>query len=182
MNDGYDSWSAARQDLELLCTDLIRASALLEELATAWRRDQAAGIALRHLPLTFPVSLQASTLRLVDTLRALVDEGPGQPPGLAFSAVAQLAALLGDVTAAAEDGFGHAAGRTPDAASAGLWASIENSLNRAGKRQWSLISHLVTVREWSWTEQARAGLLETSPAWVTVTFADLPAAQPGAQP
>lgn len=179
MNDAYDGLSAARQDLELLCADLIRVSAQLEELATAWRRDHVAGITTRELPLTFPTSLEAATLRLVATLRALVDDGPGQPPGLAFSAVAQLAALHADVSAAADDGFGQVPGEGPGGApGAGVWASIERALNRAEKRQWSLISHLVTVREWSWTEQARTGLLETTQARVSVTFTARPAGQP----
>lgn len=113
------------------------------------------------------------------TLRVLVDDGPDQPPGLAFSAVAQLAALHAHVTAAADDGFGPAPGVPPDSApGAGVWASIEHALNRVGKRQWSLISHLVTVRGWSWTEQARTGLLETSEAQVRVTFTTTPADEP----
>lgn len=54
MNDAYDRQLAALQDLELLCADLIRVSAQLEELATAWRRDHVAGITTRELPLTSP--------------------------------------------------------------------------------------------------------------------------------
>ena len=53
MNDAYDRQLAAQQDLELLCADLIRVSAQLEELATAWRRDHVAGVTTRELPLTF---------------------------------------------------------------------------------------------------------------------------------
>ncbi|MGI8446907.1 MAG: hypothetical protein ACR2MP_06950 [Streptosporangiaceae bacterium] len=111
--------------------------------------------ATRELPLTFPGALQAATRQLAATRRALVGDGPCQPPGLAFSAVAQLTALQGDVTAAAENGFGSAAGATPGT---GTWASIEHTLDRVGKGLWSLISHLFPVSEWSWTEQASAGL------------------------
>ena len=179
MNGKYDRLQAAQQDLDLLCNDLTRVSAQLEELATAWRRDHISGMTARDLPLTFPGTLRAETQQLAGTLWALVDAGPGQPPGLALSAVAQLAALQGDVTAAAEDGFGRVAGAPPGSA---VWASIEHALERAGKRLWSLISHLVPVREWTWTEQAGPGLLGNNLARVSVTFVHTPDGQPGASP
>ncbi len=154
-------------------------SAQLEELATAWRRDHISGMTARDLPLTFPGTLQTETQQLAGTLRALVDAGPGQPPGLALSAVAQLAALQNDVVAAAEDGFGPVADASPGSE---VWTSIEHALERAGKRLWSLISHLVPVREWTWTQQTATGLLGNNQARVSVTFARTPDGQPSASP
>jgi hypothetical protein len=162
MNENYNRLRAAQQDLDLLCNDLTRVSAQLEELATVWRRGHSSGMTARDLPLTFPGTLQTETQQLAGTLRAQVDAGPGQPPGLALSAVAQLAALQVDIAAAAEDGFGQATGAPPGGA---VWASIEHTLERAGKRLWSLILHLLPVSEWTWTEQASTGPVRgTSPA------------------
>src|SRR5207247_3406256 len=80
-----------------------------------------------------PHRLQSAARQLAATLRALVEAGPGPDPDLASSAAAQLAALQGDVAAAASDHRGHQGettrGRDPGTAAL---AGIEQTLNHAG--------------------------------------------------
>jgi hypothetical protein len=137
----------ARQDLAALLGDLAAVCGQLEELATTWRREQASG-ASRQLPLVFPHRLQSAARQLAGTLKALVEAGAGPDPDLASSAAAQLAALQGDVAAAAGDRRGHQGettrGRDPGAAAL---VGIERTMNRVMMRQQSLISHLADVAE-----------------------------------
>ena len=92
----------ARQDLDALLGDLAGVCGQLEELATTWRREHTSGTS-RQLPLAFPHHLQIAARQLAATLQAPVEAGPGPDPDLASSAAAQLAALQGDVAAAASD-------------------------------------------------------------------------------
>jgi hypothetical protein len=139
--------AAVRQDLDALLGDLAGVCGQLEELATTWRREHASG-KTRQLPLAFPHRLQSAARQLAATLRALVEAGAGPDPDLASSAAAQLAALQGDVAAAAGDRRGHhgETTRDRDPGTAAL-AGIEQTLNRVRMRQQSFISHLAGIAE-----------------------------------
>jgi hypothetical protein len=138
---GHDSLALARQDLDALLGDLADVCGQLEELATTLRREHASGTPRRRLSLAFPHRLQGAARQLAATLQALVEASP--EPGLSASAVAQIAALRGEVAAAASDRPGQSGGSTPghDPGTA-LLAGIERTLSRAMTRQQSLISRL----------------------------------------
>ena len=144
----HGSLAVARQELDALLGDLSGVCGQLEELATTWRREHASGTSRRELPLAFPHRLQSAARQLAATLQALVEAGAGPDPDLASSAAAQLAALQGDIAAAAGDRGGHqgetARGRDPGTAAL---AGIEQTLNRVKMRQQRLISHLADTTE-----------------------------------
>ena len=145
---GLGSLAVARQDLDTLLGDLAAVCGQLEELATTWRREHTSGTSRRQLPLAFPYRLQSAARQLAATLRALVEAGAGPEPDLASAAAALLAALQGDVAAAAGDRCGDQGQTTRgrDPGSAAL-AGIEHTLNRVMMRQQSLISHLADIAE-----------------------------------
>jgi hypothetical protein len=145
---GLGSLAVARQDLDTLLGDLAAVCGQLEELATTLRRDHVSGMSRRQLPLAFPHRLQRAACRLAGTLKALVEADPGPDPDLASSAAAQLAALQGDVAAAARDRRGDQGEPTRgrDPATAAL-AGIEQTLDRVVMRQQGLISHLADIAE-----------------------------------
>lgn len=144
---GHDSLAVARQDLDALLGDLSGVCGQLEELATTLRREHTSGTS-RQLPLAFPHRLQGAARQLAATLQALVEAAPGPDPDLASSAAAQLAALQGDVAAAASERRSHQGettrGRDPGTAAL---AGIEQTLNRVVMRQQGLISHLADIAE-----------------------------------
>jgi len=137
----HDRLAVTRQDLDALLGDLAGVCGQLEELATTWRREHTSGTSRRQLPLAFPHRLQSAARRLAGTLKALAEAGP--EPDLAASAVAQLAALRGEVAAAVSDRPGQrgdsAPGHDPGAA---LLTGIEYTLSRVMTRQQGLISRL----------------------------------------
>lgn len=159
MTDGYDRLQAAGDDLRLLVSDLNELSGQLEELATVGRR---AG--LEHAP-GFHRRIGDSAARLIATLEALVAAGTGQQPGLAFSAVAQLCALESDIAAAVPpaDGSGQSGGGR-------LRFTLTATVRRVRSRLWSLISHLVKIKEWSLSGLASPDATGTTPESILVTF------------
>jgi hypothetical protein len=171
LSDGYDRLSAARHDLDLLLGHLSCVSGQLEELGTMWRRRCRAENSWRDLPPGFPQGLRDATRRLASTVQALVEAGAGQAPDLAFSAVAQLSALDDDIAAAAAIATrGSAAKNAATGPADDAWASARTTLSHAGKRLWSLISHLVRVKQWSLSGHPAAGEVGLTPASIAVIF------------
>ena len=98
---------------------------------------------------------------MIATLEAA---GTDQQPGLAFSAVAQLYALENDIAAVVPpaDDFGHGGGR--------LQVTLTATLQRGRSRLWSLISHLVKIKELSLSGLASPEATGTRPESILVTF------------
>ena len=161
----YDQRTAARQAADLVATELDRVCGLLEEVATLWRRAQLHG----HQSSPFaPGSLQDAARSLAAALRLLPDADSREHPALAFTAVAQLAALQHDAA--------RSAAMTADChlGDAGLWAAVEGTLLQAGNQLWSLIILLASARTRP-AEGLTAGR-DAPPAW------DSPPAMPAAGP
>lgn len=158
MSDGYDRLQAAEEDLRQLVSDLSQLSGQVEELATIGRR-----VGLEHPP-GFHRRISESVARLIATLEALIAVGTDQQPGLAFSAVAQLCALENDIAATVPraDDTGHGGGR--------LRATLTATLRRARSRLWSLISHLVKIKELSLSGLASTDAIGTRSETILVTF------------
>lgn len=147
MSGSHDERAAARKDADLMVTDLMSVSGVLEEVATLWRR---AGLFGQEAPSGSLGNLRRAARGLADTVRALPDADCGQHQALAFSAVTQLAALENNAAlAAAATGDRHPG----DAA---MWAAIQGRLHQAGKHLWSLISHLAETGETPLTEDVTA--------------------------
>jgi hypothetical protein len=147
MSGSHDERAAARKDADLMVTDLIGVSGVLEEVATLWRR---AGLFGQEPPSGILDNLQAAARGLADTVRALPDADCGQHQALAFSAVTQLAALENHAALAAAATGDHHPG---DAA---MWAAIQGSLHQAGKHLWRLVSHLAETGETPLAEDVTA--------------------------
>jgi hypothetical protein len=138
MSGSYDQRTAARKDADLMVTNLMNVSGMLEEVTTVWRRAEFFG----QLPGSrSPGNLQAAARNLADTLRALPDADSDEHQALAFSAVTQLSALQNNVAlTSAMPGDSHSL-------DAQLWGAIQGCLNQVGKQLWRLMSHLVKIEE-----------------------------------
>jgi hypothetical protein len=150
MGDRHDRLLAARQDLDLLVGDLKTVRGQLEEFATMWRRQCHARNSWLGMPRAFPQELRSAADGLAGTLRALVEAGPDQDPGLALAAVTQLSALdAGLAAAVARTSRGQAAA----AGTGDVWstqpgaAAIRATMSRVRTRQRSLIARLVKGQE-----------------------------------
>jgi hypothetical protein len=138
MSGSHDERAAARKDADLVVTDLISVSGMLEEVAILWRR---AGLLRQEPPSGSLGNLREAARGLADMVRALPDADCGQHQALAFSAVTQLAALQNKAARVAAATGDHHPG---DAA---MWAAIQRHLYQAGKHLWSLIAHLAETGE-----------------------------------
>ena len=146
MGDRGDRLSAARRDLDLLVGDLSTVRGQLEEFATMWRRQCNAKNSWLDMPHAFPQGLREIAEGLTGTLRALVEAGLDQDPGLARSAAAQLSALEAGLAAAiAGASRDQTAAVTADAGASTQpgAAAIRATMSRVRTRQQSLIAHLV---------------------------------------
>lgn len=151
--DIYDRQESAQRDLGALKQDL---TGIYEQLtAVAPRRED----------------LLQAIRQLVSTLDAFVHTGPGQPPELAFSAVAQYSALESDIDDAASDDEETAASSTGLVGGVKhVWNWIKKTLKKVGARLWSLISHLTKVKEWSVKGSVGVPLLGLGNAEISLTF------------
>ena len=187
----YDREQAARRDLDALVTELNRISDELTSLARRYRQAPPQPGYIYDPVITPMLEREASrqgpsipdyaeTLRdavhqLIGTVQALVDAGPSQPPDLAFSAVAQFLALEGAVdnapTLPSDDQRRGTSGYVLLSEEVTkTWAWIKGALKLAWKRLWSLISHLIRVKEWSVNGTIDSGLPGTAQAQISVTF------------
>jgi hypothetical protein len=187
----YDREQSARRDLDALITELNRISDQLSWLGQRYREappppgyiyDPEISPMLEREVIRQGLSVPdyAETLRgavhqLIGTVRALVDAGPGQPPDLAFSAVAQFLALEGAVDNAPTLEPDDRRRVEPSYVSLSeevrkTWDWIKHALKLAWKRLWSLVSHLTRVKEWSVNGTISSGLPGTAQAQISVTF------------
>jgi hypothetical protein len=147
MSGSHDERPAARKDADLMVTDLMSVSGVLEEVATLRRR---AGLFGQEAPSGSLGNLRGAARGLADTVRALPDADCGQHQALAFSAVTQLAALESNAALAAAAIGGR------DSGDAAMWAAIQGHLHQAGKHLWRLISHLAETGETPLAEDVTA--------------------------
>jgi len=99
-------------------------------------------------------AVQQMQLELDEMLR----KGANQEPGIGFSAVAH--------AASAKSGTKYARKRWPGH----LWDAAWDALRRMFPLLWSIIGHLVKVKEWTVGGQVGTGLLGLAQASISVTF------------
>ena len=95
---------------------------------------------------------------LIDGLEELLERGPDQEPSVAFQVVA--------AAQAAEEESNSALKKWPGR----VWDKISAELMVALKRIWSMISKLLTVKEWTLNGQLSAEPFGLAQVGVSVTF------------
>jgi hypothetical protein len=99
-----------------------------------------------------------SVQRLQDIVDAVLAGGRGQDPGTAFSAQQQAAALTADVKSARKRWHSQ------------RWDAAWEWVKKLSRRLWSMLSHLLTVKEWTVTGQVGTGPWGLASAGISVTF------------
>jgi hypothetical protein len=153
---GYDPLIAAREDHDVIVGLLSAITELLqglrEEIASQVFVQEQQRLAVEQL------------LAAVQQERLLIDEllrnGTNQGPGLAYAASTQATVIDTEVADEAE--------RNPSS----LWEKIKAEVRRVLARLWSMISKLLTVKEWALSGKVGTPgpLLGLAEASVSVTF------------
>jgi uncharacterized phage infection (PIP) family protein YhgE len=158
----YKQEDAAREDLRVLVAALDKVSGQLAEL-TDTLQQQLSQVAATPPDLEEQLDLAKQIAPEISQLKTAVTELPerglSQEPDLAFSVTAQMTAVMSDLRYA----------KTQFSATR-MWKKIWATLKRAAPRLWSLISHLVKVKEWSVTAAVGTGVLGLANASISVTF------------
>jgi hypothetical protein len=160
---GYNRDDAAREDLRILVSGLDEVSRQLHELTVTLMGQQLSKQVDGQPDIVEETDLAGEIVsevsRLSKTAHDLVAQGSNQEPDLAFSATAQMTVVRSDLRYAR---------KRFSATSA--WTKIWETLTRVAPRLWSLISHLVKVKEWSVTGQVGTGVFGLAQASISVTF------------
>jgi hypothetical protein len=160
--DGYNPLAAAREDLSILVSALDDVSHQLANLVETLREQSSESIDRQpdlENQLVLAEQIAPTVSQLKGVAEELVADGLDQTPDLAFTATAQMTALQSEVRYARKR---YRANRA--------WGKIWGALKRIAPRLWSLISHLVKVKEWSVTGQVGTGVLGLAQASIRVTF------------
>jgi hypothetical protein len=162
VDSGYKREEAARQDLHILVDALDKVTRQLKELTDTLEQHLAEGVAPspdveEQLHLAKQIAPEISQLK--DAVTELPERRLNQEPDLAFSATAQMTAVMSEV--------GYAKKQFPVTR---MWKKIWATLKTAAPRLWSLISHLVKVKEWSVIGEVGTGVLGLAKASISVTF------------
>lgn len=154
--DRYDRTAAAARDRD----DLLRSlKQVTDPLATLTEEFPATHEGVEREQRAFAQQIISDIDQLAATARELVAQGADQEPGLAFSSIAQATAIKTKLKHASKQ----FSGKT-------IWNAAKTALKNAVPKLWSLISHLVKVKEWSVTGQVGTGVFGFAQASVSVTF------------
>jgi hypothetical protein len=148
----YDPLAAARDDQVVIVARLDTITGLLQEL-----REDTARQALHDQQQVVIEQLLTATQQLRSLIGELMKNGTSQGPGLGYATVQQATVM----DAEAEDG----GRRWPGPA----WEKIKDEIKKILPWLWSMISKLVTVKEWTLTGTV-GGFPGLAPASVSVTF------------
>lgn len=152
----YDALAAARQDHAVIVAGLNTITGLLQGL----REDIARQVALQEQQQLVTEQLLAAVQQERHLIDELINNGTNQGPGVAYAAQQQATVIDTETTDASQ--------RWPSSA----WEKIKAEVKKVLARLWSVISKLVTVKEWTLTGKVGTpgllfGLAEAS---VSVTF------------
>lgn len=125
MTDTRDAPASWRDGAQLLLRDLTCICGTLSEITTVWRRARPY---LPGLPASLPGQLQDTARQLAAGIRALTDDGPGQPSHQASSVAARFCALKQSIASA--QAMTRGPGR-PEIGDGRLWESLRAPLQRA---------------------------------------------------
>ena len=146
----YDPMDVARLDRAAIVEAISKISSVLKELGEALRQSPDQSRAAERI--------QESAKQLRPVAAEMLRKGAGQPPDLVPAALASDAVLRNEADSARKN-FG---GRVWDK----VWAEVKV----ISVRLWSMIAHLVKVKEWTVQGQAGGGIFGLASASVSVTF------------
>jgi hypothetical protein len=133
MISSHDAQAAAREQVDIMVSDLTGVTSALEEVATMWRRAQ---LYPPRAAASSPSNLQQAAGRLAGLLRVVPDTGTGEQQALVSSAARQLAALADNVADAARMAGDRHVG------DAEMWEGIRGRLLRVREQLQSLMADL----------------------------------------
>jgi hypothetical protein len=145
---GYDRLAAAEQDHDVIVSLL---TDMRQELEQAIGGMAAAERAHAAMAMTLNGRLEA-------IVGALMRQGVDQDPGTGAAAM-QTTEMLTDEIQAAEQ-------VNPRS----LWNRMLDTIKSLSKHLWSMISHLLKVKEWTLSGEAGVSLLGLAKVGITVTF------------
>jgi hypothetical protein len=151
----YDRAAAARHDGVLLTESIDELADDLHDLASRLSQPEPQE--------TRTVQQIIDSVQLLKVIvRNLLSEGTGQRPDLAFTATTQVQLTSDEIKRARKRfGIGHVEQ---------IWDSILAAVKRVSRWLWSVISHLVTVKEWTVTGQVGLGPIGLAQGSISVTF------------
>jgi hypothetical protein len=154
---GYDRVAAAREDYADAARDIRTITRELRRFAESLpQTGQLQEVQREQLRLAERQLREYQ--RLTALLEELLSKGRDQDPGVGFSAATRATALDGETKDAEE--------QWPQS----IWKEIRKTLRRLLPRVWSMISHLLQVKEWSLEGQVGAGVIGWAQAGISVTF------------
>ena len=145
---GYDRVAAAQLDHDAIVADLGR---IRDELAQT--TDSMAGTEQEHAQTVVLLST-----RLERMVGALMEQGPDQDPGTGAAAM-QTTEMLADEVQAAES-----------ANPRSMWVRVLDMIKSVSKHLWSMISHLLKIKEWTVSGDGGLSLLGLAKVGISVTF------------
>lgn len=154
---GDDPAAAVRRDHEAAVAGLRVIIAELKAIAEG-RLEPARTNAMLPQSLEVAERLQAECEHLIALLDQMMERGRGQEPGLGFQATARTTVIREETRRARK--------KWPARAWDTIWDELKIVLNRI----WSMISHLLTVKEWTVNGQVGGGVLGLAQAGISVTF------------
>lgn len=151
-NGAYDPVVAAREDRVVIAEAVRVITNALETLLRTLDHERSTEEARAAEQV---MAGTGQILRMTDDMLA---KGPAQDPDLAFAATAQAEAVKGETKPARKRW------RKP------AWDTVWNEVKMILRRLWSMIGHLVQVKEWTVQGQVSTPLFGLGSASVSVTF------------
>lgn len=164
---GFDPEAAARGDHDAAVSDLRRAIVeITQEImdlraaltAARQERRDTDGALLRALQLA--LRHESDYRQLIALLDEMLEAGRGQGPTLGCEAVSTAQAVTGEAKRERKRSPGHA------------WDRIWHILKTVLRRIWSMISHLLAVKEWKVSGRAGNGLFGLAQVGIEITFGE----------
>jgi len=161
--EGYDRMAAATAAYEKLAVmagefNGVIMRIVVQQMNTKLALEAADGRDAFEHQVEVAEQVQSAVQQMQQALAEMLRTGAGQDPGLAFTAAAQAESARSGTKYARK----HWPGRLWDAA----WGWLKGMFPLL----WSIIGHLVTVKEWTVTGQAGGSILGFPQASVSVTF------------
>lgn len=153
----YDPRAAARDDHDAAVAGLREIIAALQEEVEAIRQESAEIRAMHAQALEQAERHKVGCQQLIALLDEMLQRGPGQGPDLGWQAASTAKALKEETRRERKKLPGR------------VWDRIWDELKRVLPRIWSMISHLLTVKEWTISGQAGTvfGLAQVG---ISITF------------
>ena len=156
--EGYDRVAAATANSEALAEVVQEITDAMEQLIAELRSDTAARQVMHEEQLQMAAQVLSAVQQMQLAVAEMLSKGAEQDPGTGFAAAAQAASARSETK--------YARKRWPGR----WWDAVWEALKRLPSLLWSIIAHLVKVKEWTVSGQLRIPVLDLSQAGISVTF------------